>query len=80
MSAPIQPSRIADLVIYNGKIATQDDKRSFVTALAIAKGEIVASGNDHDMMQWANESTRRIDLKGKPSRLISNLRNVQSIR
>ncbi|MFP3550422.1 amidohydrolase [Paraburkholderia sp. SIMBA_049] len=65
MTAPIQPARIADLVIYNGKIATQDDKRSFVTALAVAKGEIVASGNDHDMMQWANDSTRRIDLKGR---------------
>jgi predicted amidohydrolase YtcJ len=65
MTAPIQPSRIADLVIYNGKIATQDDKRSFVTALAIAKGAVVASGNDHDTMQWANESTRRIDLTGR---------------
>src|ERR1700759_4916475 len=65
MSAPNQSARIADLVIYNGKIATQDDRRSFVTALAIAKGEIVASGNDHDTMQWANESTRRIDLNGR---------------
>src|SRR6201987_3835883 len=65
MTAPIQPARIADLVIYNGKIATQDDKRSFVTALAVAKGEIVASGNDHDIMQWANDSTRRINLKGR---------------
>src|SRR5258706_7400424 len=65
MTAPIQPARIAELVIYNGKIATQDDRRSFVTALAIAQGEIIASGNDHDMMQWANDSTRRIDLKGR---------------
>jgi predicted amidohydrolase YtcJ len=64
MTTPMQPARIADLVIYNGKIATQDDTRSFVTALASAQGEIIASGNDHDMMQWANDSTRRIDLKG----------------
>src|ERR1700744_4765512 len=65
MTALVQPRRFAELVVYNGKIATQDDKRSFVTALAIAQGEIIASGNDHDMMQWANDSTRRIDLKGR---------------
>ena len=65
MSAPNQSARTADLVIYNGKIATQDHKRSFVTALAVAKGEIVENGNDHDMMQWAGDSTRRIDLKGR---------------
>jgi predicted amidohydrolase YtcJ len=28
---------MAEVVIYNGKITTQDDKRSFVTALAIAQ-------------------------------------------
>ncbi|WOD13492.1 hypothetical protein [Paraburkholderia kirstenboschensis] len=43
MTAPnqsTQPARIADLVIYNGKIATQDDKRSFVTALRGGPGDL----------------------------------------
>ena len=57
MTAPMQPARIADLVIYNGKIATQDDTRSFVPALATAQGEIIASRNDHNIMQWANVET-----------------------
>ncbi|WP_341319605.1 hypothetical protein WN982_26915 [Paraburkholderia sp. IMGN_8] len=33
MKAPVQPARVADLVIYNGRIVTQDGQRSFVTAL-----------------------------------------------
>ncbi|MCC8392228.1 amidohydrolase [Paraburkholderia sp. MMS20-SJTR3] len=65
MSASDQPQRIADLVIYNGKIATQDERRSFVTALAVADGKIVASGNERDVMQWARDDARRIDLNGR---------------
>ncbi|QBR01928.1 amidohydrolase [Paraburkholderia pallida] len=65
MSAPIEPARIADLVIYNGKIATQDEQRSFVTALAVADGRIVASGSDRDVMQWTGTGARCIDLHGR---------------
>jgi predicted amidohydrolase YtcJ len=65
MSAPNQPVRIADLVIYNGKIATQDERRSFVTALAVADGKIVATGSERDVMQWTRDDARRIDLNGR---------------
>ncbi|MEM5329615.1 amidohydrolase [Paraburkholderia sp. JHI2823] len=65
MSAPDQPARIADLVIYNGKIATQDERRSFVAALAVADGNIVASGSERDVMLWARADARRIDLNGR---------------
>ena len=65
MNGPAEPARIADLVIYNGKIATQDDRRSFVTALAVANGRIVASGNDHEVMQSARPDARHIDLNGR---------------
>ena len=65
MSAPDQPARVADLVIYNGKIATQDERRSFVTALAVSNGKVVASGNERDVMQWARDDARRIDLNGR---------------
>ncbi|WP_186149844.1 amidohydrolase [Burkholderia gladioli] len=65
MGAPDQPARIADLVIFNGKIATQDERRSFVTALASAGGKIVATGNDREVMQWARDDARRIDLRGR---------------
>ncbi|MEM5329250.1 amidohydrolase [Paraburkholderia sp. JHI2823] len=65
MGASERPRRIADLVIYNGKIATQDERRSFATALAVADGKIVASGNERDVMQWARDDARRIDLNGR---------------
>ena len=35
----------ADTVFFNGKIATQDDKRSFADSLAVADGLIVAAGH-----------------------------------
>jgi predicted amidohydrolase YtcJ len=55
----------ADTVFFNGKIATQDDKRSFVTAIAIKDGRILATGSDRDVMQRAGAQTERIDLKGR---------------
>ncbi|MGU7772623.1 amidohydrolase [Burkholderia sp. MR1-5-21] len=60
-----EPARTADLVVYNGKIATQDDRRSFVTALAVKDGRIVASGNDREVMRHARDGTPRIDLRGR---------------
>ena len=33
-----EPARAADLVVFNGKIATQDEQRSFVSALAVKDG------------------------------------------
>jgi predicted amidohydrolase YtcJ len=36
----------ADLILYNGKIATQDDRRSIVEALAIRDGKFLAVGTD----------------------------------
>ena len=32
----------ADVIIYNGKLATQDDKRSFAQAAAIRAGKFIA--------------------------------------
>jgi predicted amidohydrolase YtcJ len=55
----------ADTVFFNGKIATQDDKRSFVTAIAIKDGRILATGSDRDVMRRAGAQTERIDLKGR---------------
>ncbi|QCP53649.1 amidohydrolase [Trinickia violacea] len=60
-----ESARTAELVVYNGKIATQDDQRSFVTALAVAGGRILASGSDGEVTRHASDDTRRIDLNGR---------------
>jgi predicted amidohydrolase YtcJ len=60
-----EPARSADLVVFNGKIATQDDQRSFVSALAVKDGRIVATGDDRDVMRHAHGDTTRIDLNGR---------------
>src|SRR5579863_900063 len=65
MNAQTNAAAFADTLFFNGKIATQDDKRSFVTAIAVKDGRILAAGNDHEVAQRANESTKRIDLRGR---------------
>ncbi|KAG8153788.1 amidohydrolase [Burkholderia catarinensis] len=65
MHKATEPVRMADLVVYNGKIATQDDKRSFVTALAVCEGRILATGSDRDVLAHARSDATRIDLNGR---------------
>jgi predicted amidohydrolase YtcJ len=55
----------AEVVFFNGKIATQDDTRSFADALAVANGRVVASGPRDAVMRHAVDSTRHVDLKGR---------------
>jgi predicted amidohydrolase YtcJ len=55
----------ADSIFFNGKIATQDDKRSFVTALAVKDGKVLAIGGDADVMRHAQRNTQQIDLHGR---------------
>jgi predicted amidohydrolase YtcJ len=52
----------ADLILHNGKIATQDDRRSIVQAAAIRDGKFLAIGSDHEVMGFRNERTELIDL------------------
>jgi predicted amidohydrolase YtcJ len=52
----------ADVIIYNGKLATQDDKRSFAQAAAIRGGKFIAVGSDREVMAYRDASTKLIDL------------------
>jgi len=65
MTSPTPVTASADAIFFNGKIATQDDKRSFVTALAVKDGKILATGTDAYAMQFAHAGTQRVDLKGR---------------
>lgn len=59
--APVQ----ADTIYINGKIATQDDKRSFADSLAVADGRIVAAGRREDVMRHLKDTTRVVNLNGR---------------
>jgi predicted amidohydrolase YtcJ len=65
MTVPNDAAVYADAVFFNGKIATQDDRRSFVTALAVKDGKILATGNDTAVMQRAHSATKKVDLNGR---------------
>ena len=52
----------ADLLIYNGRIATEDDRRSMAQAAAIRDGRFVAVGTDQEVMAYRGAHTEVIDL------------------
>ena len=52
----------ADLVFFNGRIASQDERRSMVQALAIKDGRILATGSDAELSRFQGP---RIDLNGR---------------
>ena len=51
-----------DLILHNGKIATQDDRRSLAEAAAIRDGKFLAVGSDREVMRLRGERTKLIDL------------------
>src|SRR5579864_2080135 len=52
----------ADVILHNGRIATQDDGRSVVEAAAIRDGKFLAIGSDREVMRFRDERTKLIDL------------------
>jgi predicted amidohydrolase YtcJ len=59
------PDQPADLVLRGGRVATMDPARSWVTALAVRAGRIVAVGADRDVAASIGPSTRVIELQGR---------------
>ena len=56
---------VADIVVHNGRISTQDASKPEVTALAVHEGKILATGADADILKLAGSSTRVIDAQGR---------------
>lgn len=54
--------QVADLILYNGKIATQNNQRSFAQAAAVLDGKFLAVGTDREVMAWRGEQTQLINL------------------
>jgi len=55
----------ADLVLFNGKIITVDERFSIAQAVAVRGDRLVAVGNDADVTRLAGPNARRIDLRGR---------------
>jgi predicted amidohydrolase YtcJ len=55
-------NQTADLIAYNGKIATQNEQRSMVEAVAVRDGKVLAVGTDREVMAWRGEQTQLINL------------------
>lgn len=56
--------KTTDLILSNGNIVTQNILQPMVSALAIARGVVVAAGQDDEMLALADAGTRRVDLNG----------------
>jgi predicted amidohydrolase YtcJ len=54
-----------DMVLFNGKIATENNKRQIVQAIAIRDGNVLATGTSDQMKALAGKHTRTIDLGGR---------------
>ncbi|WP_289659172.1 amidohydrolase [Flavobacterium panacagri] len=56
----------ADLIIYNGKIATMQKQNEFVQAIAIKDGIILDTGTEKNILaSYKSSTTKLIDAKGK---------------
>ena len=55
----------ADIVLYNGKILTADEKFSTAEAVAIRDGKFLAVGQSSRIVPMAGPKTRKVDLQGK---------------
>src|SRR6266567_7272802 len=64
-STPPRAGSPADLLLVNGRIATQDDRQSFVSALAIKDGLIHATGDTATITAYKGPATRVIELNGR---------------
>ncbi len=78
--ADISPQK-ADTVLQNGRIYTVDAARSWVDALAINEGVIIAAGSDQDIQMFVGEETEIVDLEGRmamPGFVDSHVHSIQT--
>src|SRR4028119_903625 len=54
-----------DTIITNGRIATQDERRSFASATAIKDGRFIAVGTEKEVMAYRGSNTQVIDIRGR---------------
>jgi predicted amidohydrolase YtcJ len=65
LSAGAASAETADTVLFNGKILTVDKDFSVQQALAVGRGQVLASGSSADMKKLAGNKAKLIDLGGR---------------
>jgi predicted amidohydrolase YtcJ len=65
LSAGIASAQPADTILFNGKILTVDKDFSTAQALAIAHGQVLATGTSAAMKKLAGDKAKLIDLGGR---------------
>ncbi|MBD2465865.1 amidohydrolase [Oscillatoria sp. FACHB-1407] len=63
MTTNILNNTQADLILFNGRIATQDDRRSFAEAVAIKGDRFLVVGTEKEVMATRGDQTQVIDLR-----------------
>ena len=58
-------SAAPDLILHHGLFTTLDRSNPAAAAVAVKDGKFVAVGDDKEVMQLADSSTRQIDLAGR---------------
>jgi len=53
----LQDDRVAELMIINGKIVTQESRRSFASAASIRGDRFVAVGSDSEALDYRGSGT-----------------------
>src|SRR5437660_12354528 len=59
------PDSGPDLIVYNGKIVTVDERFSIGQAMAVKDGRIEAVGSSADILKRKGPNTRLVDLHGR---------------
>lgn len=55
----------ADMLLHNGRIYTENPQQPWVEAIAIKDGNILALGQDADLLALRSAQTEVVDLQGK---------------
>lgn len=55
----------ADIVFFNGPVLTVDSNDSVLSGVAVKGNRIIFTGSSDEALKYADENTRRIDLKGR---------------
>jgi len=56
---------VAEMILINGDIHTQDMEQPLAKAVAVAKGHVLALGDNEEIRALANPDTRVVDLYGR---------------
>jgi predicted amidohydrolase YtcJ len=60
-----KPAVRPDMILFNGKVITVDQKSTIAQALAVKDGKIIAVGTNDEIKKTAGTQTQMIDVKGK---------------